>query len=63
MSLQSTGFQDEDVQLATLPRSQIHSIDRILIVRLGAMGDVIHTLPAVQIRSRSISTFAYRLAD
>ncbi|MFY9910359.1 MAG: glycosyltransferase family 9 protein [Candidatus Sulfotelmatobacter sp.] len=48
MSLQSTGFQDEDVQLATLPRSQIHSIDRILIVRLGAMGDVIHTLPAVQ---------------
>ena len=48
MSLQSAGFQDEDVQLATLPRSQIHNIDRILIVRLGAMGDVIHTLPAVQ---------------
>ena len=48
MSLQSAGFQDEDVQLATLPRSEIHNCDRILIVRLGAMGDVIHTLPAVE---------------
>jgi heptosyltransferase I len=46
VSLESDGLQD-DARLATR-RRQIHDINRILIVRLSAMGDVIHTLPAAQ---------------
>ena len=34
-------------EIATAPVSERKLPDRILIVRLGAMGDVIHTLPAV----------------
>ena len=39
----STSFEAGRIDIATLPK-----IDRLLIVRLSAMGDVIHTLPAVQ---------------
>ncbi len=46
MNLASAGFMNAG--LAMPHTSQPSNPSRILIVRLGAMGDVIHTLPAVQ---------------
>jgi heptosyltransferase I len=42
VSFESTGFEPSSLDIAAERK-----IERLLIVRLGAMGDVIHTLPAV----------------
>lgn len=47
MSLQ-LNFQPRNVEAAGSYRLPHTGVERILIVRLSAMGDVIHTLPAVQ---------------
>jgi hypothetical protein len=33
--------------MATTPSSSAQPVERLLVVRLSAMGDIIHTLPAV----------------
>src|SRR5437588_12678925 len=37
---------------AVLSEADLATIDRLLVVRLGSMGDVIHTLPAVTVLRR-----------
>jgi heptosyltransferase I len=46
VSRESSRFQDRHAGLAATEISSPRHLDRILIVRLSAMGDVIHTLPA-----------------
>jgi len=48
VNLESADFQDANIEPTTLNNLPAHNIGRILIGRLSAMGDVIHTLPAVQ---------------
>ena len=45
----SQGINIDRPAVNNLPFHNIEDIDRILIVRLSAMGDVIHTLPAAQV--------------
>ncbi|MGC1373695.1 MAG: glycosyltransferase family 9 protein [Candidatus Sulfotelmatobacter sp.] len=51
MNLGPVDSQDTNIDRPTVnkpPFHNIENIDRILVVRLSAMGDAIHTLPAVQ---------------
>jgi heptosyltransferase I len=51
VKLESAGFRDRNIDKVN--RSADQNINRILIVRLSAMGDVIHTLPAAQMLRQS----------
>lgn len=47
MSAESAGSESLNIEPPRLDIAPFTNIDRLLIVRLSAMGDVIHTLPAV----------------
>lgn len=47
MNLDSVGFESAILESTSLDIPLQEKIDRLLVVRLSAMGDVIHTLPAV----------------
>jgi heptosyltransferase I len=47
LSVESTSVESTSFESASLDTNSERKIERMLIVRLSAMGDVIHTLPAV----------------